>query len=91
MAIMIIKGEEAVLGVNVGASHCNQWDFLHEGRHCGSSQITLGFLVSGVVAHWQLITCLCDKSPVHRSLAVGVQFYGVTDGTDVLRCLIVVR
>ena len=28
-----------------GASHCNHWDSLREGRRRGCSQITLGFLV----------------------------------------------
>ena len=36
--------EGAVLN-ECGASHCNQWDSLHEGRRRSSPQITLGFLV----------------------------------------------
>ena len=42
---------KGIFGGKCAASHCNQWGLrgvailCHEGRRCGSSQITLGFFV----------------------------------------------
>ena len=44
------RRESGSFGAKCGASHCNQWDSLREGRVCGFSQITLGFLIDIVVA-----------------------------------------
>jgi len=65
--VEIVKGEWAVLESKYGASHCNQWDSLREGRRRGSNQITLGFLVLNSYVHFGSADRDCGILKAHHT------------------------